>query len=285
MGDKVILDYAGAIEGEAFQGGTAEDAELELGSERFIPGFEQQIVGQKVGESFDVEVPFPDEYPAEHLAGKQAVFACTLKAIQEKKIPAVGQELAEAVGEENIETLTTKMKEEIESRFNRRAAGEARDALRKLIGGQYDFQVPDSLLNASMDDRRNQLRAEAIQSGKEEAEADAEAAEKIEEERENVTTDIRAHLVLDSFSKREDVDVSDQDVFAEIQNIAQTTGPYGMQIMQMYQDPNRRAALKRRMRHDKVLDFLLTQVNVTTVDQSVPAPDSEHDEHAPAADE
>ncbi len=285
LGDKVILDYAGSIEGEAFQGGTADDAELELGSGRFIPGFEEKLVGCKVGASLEVEVPFPEDYPAEHLAGKPAVFACTIKSIQEKKIPSVGPELAEAVGEENLDSLKAKMKEEIEGRFNRRAEGEARESLRKLVGDQYDFEVPASLLTASMDDRRNQLRADAIQSGKEEAEADAEAGEKIEEERENVTRDIRAHLVLDSFSTQEKVEVSDQDVFAEIQDIARTTGPYGMQIMQMYQDPNRRAALARRMRHDKVLDFLLTQANVTTVDRDVPANDAEHDEHAHSDDE
>jgi len=281
----VILDYAGSIDGEAFQGGTAEDAELELGSGRFIPGFEEKLVGRKVGESLEVEVPFPEDYPAEHLAGKPAIFACTLKAIQEKKLPSIGPELAEAVGEDNLENLKAKMKEEIEGRFNRRGDGEARESLRKLVGGQYDFEVPPSLLSASMDDRRNQLRADAIQSGKEEGEADAEAAEKIEEERENVTLDIRAHLVLDKFSSRENIDVSEQEVFGEIQNIARTTGAYGMQIMQMYQDPNRRAALARRMRHDKVLDFLLTQANVTSVDREVPAHDCEHEGHAHSEDE
>ncbi len=277
IGDKVTFDYSGSIDGEVFAGGTAQDQDLELGSGQFIPGFEEQIVGQKVGDDFNVEVPFPEDYHAENLAGKNAVFACTLKAISEKSVPEVGPALAEAVGEESIEALTANMKTNIEEDFNRRSDGVSRETLRKMVGGQYDFEVPASLLEASLEDRRNQLRSEAIQSGEATADANVDVDSKLEEARDDVVLDLRAHLVLDEYASREEINITDQEVFGEIRKIAQTTGPYAMQIMQMYQDPNRRAALARRMRHDKVLDFLLTQANVTTVDREVPAHDSEHE--------
>ena len=125
-GDQVIIDYSGSVDGEIFPGGTAEDAPFVLGSGQFIPGFEEQIVGQTVGSSFDVNVSFPEEYHAENLKGQAAVFACTLKALKSKKVPEVGPELAEKVGEENIEALTEKMKEQIEERFNEQGRNKAR---------------------------------------------------------------------------------------------------------------------------------------------------------------
>jgi len=282
--DQVIIDYAGSINGEAFEGGTATDAPLVLGSGRFIPGFEEQIVGKNVGDSFDVNVSFPDEYPAEHLRGQEALFSCTLKEIQAKQIPEVGPALAEKVGEKDLETLKERMKEEIEGRFNGRAQTDARDSLRVSLGGQYDFEVPPTLLKSSLEDHRAALTKEAIQGGQSEIDAAAEVASKMGDEEVNVIRDIRAYLVMDLVAQNENIEVTDDDLRNELQQMMRTMGPYAQQIIQMYSDPERRAGLARRIRHDKVLDFLLTQANVTSVEREVPVHDCQHDDHAHSVD-
>ena len=144
---------------------------LVLGSGQFIPGFEEQIVGQTVGSSFDVNVSFPEEYHAENLKGQVAVFACTLKALKSKKVPEVGPELAEKVGEENIEALTEKMKEQIEERFNEQGRNKARASLRDALGKQYEFEVPPTMLERAINDKRADFVRKATADGKSEADA------------------------------------------------------------------------------------------------------------------
>jgi trigger factor len=272
-GDMVVIDYAGSVDDVAFEGGTAQDAELILGSERFIPGFEEQIVGQKVGADFDVKVCFPDAYPAEHLQGKDAVFKCTLKGIKAKVIPEVGPILAERLGEESFDVLKEKVKEGLEERHNQQSKGEARTALRDVIGSSYDFELPEKLVTAAIEDRRNQLRTELTQSGTEESELEAKIDESMATAEETTVAGLRAEFVLDELAKQNEIDVTHQELTVHIEEIAQTTGPYAAQIKQMYRDPNRRAGLARRMRHDKVLDFLLPQVNVTTETREIPVHD------------
>jgi trigger factor len=274
--DQAIIDYAGSIDGEAFAGGTATDAPLVLGSGQFIPGFEEQIIGQEVGAAFEVNVSFPEDYQAENLKGKDAVFACTLKGLKAKNLPEIGPELAEKMGEEDIDTLKSRMKTEVEARYNGRAQTEARDTLRTELGNQYDFEVPPSLLKSSLEDQRKSLIQDAMRDGKSADEAQSEVNATIGDEEVNVVRDIRAYLVIDSVARQEKIEVTEDDMRNELQNIMSTMGPYAQQILQMYRTPERRAELMRKIRHDKVLDFLLAQANVTTVEREVPAHDCEH---------
>ena len=171
-GHMAVIDYAGSVDGELFPGGSATDAELVLGSGQFIPGFEEQIVGQNIGENFDVKVRFPAEYPAEHLADKDAVFACTLKALKIKVAPEVGPALAEKAGEADMDALSAKVKADIEKRHNDQANMDARDAVKKSLGQAYDFELPDVLLTSAMNDKANQLRSEVMQAGGDSGESD-----------------------------------------------------------------------------------------------------------------
>jgi trigger factor len=274
-GDQVIIDYSGSIDGELFAGGAATDAPLVIGSGQFIPGFEEQIIGKNIGDSFEVNVSFPDDYQAENLKGKAAVFACSLKEIKAKSIIEIGPELAEKMGEESVEALKARMKTEVESRFNTRAQTEARDGLREKLGAQYDFEVPPSLLKSSLEDHHKALVQEAMREGQSPDEAQADVNSRIGDEESKVERDIRAYLVIDTVARQEKIEVSEEDMRAELQNMMSTMGPYAQQILQMYRAPERRAELMRRIRHDKVLDFLLTQANVTSIDRDVPTQDSE----------
>lgn len=277
-GDLVVLDYRGEIDEIPFPGGTAADAQLELGSGRFIPGFEEQVVGQKVGEDFTLDVTFPEGYPSAELAGKAAVFHCTLKAIKQKVVPEIDDGLAVKVGLTDLADLKARVKADIEGQFNRRSAGEARDALKAVIGRAYDFEVPPVLVESALADKKNELYREAVQDeGLDADEARQKAEGELEQHRDAVLAEARAEIVLDQIGDIENIEVSPQEVNAYIEHIIRQTGQYGDRFRQVYQDPNRRAGLRRRMRQDKVLDFLLTKANVTSISKDVPAHDHSHD--------
>ncbi|MEL6702198.1 MAG: trigger factor, partial [Pseudomonadota bacterium] len=147
-GDQVVMDFVGSVDGEEFEGGSAEDYPLVLGSNSFIPGFEEQLVGVKAGEEKDVNVAFPAEYGAEHLAGKDAVFKCTIKAVKEPKAAEVNDDLAKQFGAEDLDALKGQIRERLEAEY----AGAARavqkrgllDALDKVV----TFELPPSLVDA-----------------------------------------------------------------------------------------------------------------------------------------
>ena len=156
-GDQVTIDFLGKVDGEAFEGGAAEDYPLVLGSNSFIPGFEAQLVGVKVGEEIEVNVTFPAEYGAENLAGKDAVFECKIKAVKAPKAAEINDELATKFGAEDLAALKGQISERLEAEY----AGAARavqkrhllDALDKMV----KFELPPSLVEAEAGQIAHQL--------------------------------------------------------------------------------------------------------------------------------
>jgi trigger factor len=276
LDDSIVFDYAGKVADVAFDGGTAQGASLILGSNQFIPGFEAQCVDKKVGETFDVTVTFPEDYQSTDLAGKEAVFTCTISEIRAKLVPEIGQALAEKVGEPDMETLSAKVKESVEAQSNDNSMIQTRETLRTQLGAQYDFDVPASLIESSLSERRSRAVNAAVREG-----TDIADAEKAFDEQEGVLDEVkssmRAMFVLDDVARSEEIDVTPFDVHQEVEKLAGTMGPYAHQFRQMYQDADRRALLARRLKHDKVLDFILTKANVTDIPKDVPKhEDCEH---------
>ncbi len=270
-GDMAVIDYAGSIDGVAFPGGTAEGADLVLGSGNFIPGFEDQIVGKKVGSSFDVEVTFPEDYGAEDLAGKAAVFAVTLHELKAKELPELGDALAERLGVESYDKLREEVSQQISQRYERQAVEEARKALRAALSGQYDFAVPETMVTEALDERRGQVLSELMSGGTDYEAAAAKVDEALEAQRAEVENDVRVDLVLDEIAAKEEIEVEVHEVNAFIERMVRSMGQYGGRMRQVYKDSNRRAALQRRLRQDKVLDFLLDKAEVSSVEREVPA--------------
>ena len=278
-GDMLTFDYAGRIDDVAFEGGTASGASLVLGSNQFIPGFEAQCVGQTVGEDFDVVVSFPADYQAQNLAGKEATFGCKISELKIKKVPEVGQALADAAGEPDLDALKAKVKAGIEDRQNEGSLAETREKLRALVGQQYDFDVPESLTQSSFEDRKKRAIDSAVREGQSTEKAEADFESKRDETLADVKSSMRAMFVLDELGRKEEIEVEPLELMQEIEKLAASMGPYGFQLKQLYQDPERRAVLARRLKHDKVLDFILTQANVTDIDMTVPVhEDGEHQE-------
>ncbi|MEM6620173.1 MAG: trigger factor, partial [Pseudomonadota bacterium] len=141
-GDQVVIDFLGKVDGEPFDGGTADDYPLTLGSNSFIPGFEEQLVGLSAGDEKAVEVSFPDEYQAENLAGKPAVFECTVKAVKKPVAAAIDDEMAQKFGAEGLDDLKSKISEQLSGEY----AGAARMVMKRGLMDQLadlvDFDLP-----------------------------------------------------------------------------------------------------------------------------------------------
>ena len=133
-GDQVVIDFKGSVDGELFEGGSGEDYPLVLGSNSFIPGFEAQLVGAKVGDEVSVNVTFPEDYGAAHLAGKAAVFACTVKAVKEPKAAEIDDELAKKFGADDLAALKAQIAERLEAEYK----GAARAVMKRSLLDQLD---------------------------------------------------------------------------------------------------------------------------------------------------
>ena len=156
-GDQVVIDFKGSIDGVDFDGGAGEDFPLVLGSGSFIPGFEEQLVGMKTGAEGDVTVSFPDEYPAEHLAGKEAVFAVTVKEVREPKPAPIDDELAKKFGEEDLEKLKAALTERIGSEYDGASRMVMKRALLDDLADRVSFDLPPALVETEAKQIAHQL--------------------------------------------------------------------------------------------------------------------------------
>ena len=146
-GDTVIIDYSGSVDGVKFDGGTAEKQSLVIGSKTFIPGFEEQVIGMKIGEDRDINVKFPEEYHADNLKGKDAVFAIKLHEIKVKELPEINDEfIKDAVGAESVDAYKTETRARLEKQNADKAERELEDEIFKKITETSDVEIPDALI-------------------------------------------------------------------------------------------------------------------------------------------
>ena len=155
-GDQVVIDFLGKVDGEAFEGGSAEIT-LVLGSNSFIPGFEDQLVGAKAGEEKNVEVNFPDDYGAENLAGKAAVFECTVKEVKEPVAAEIDDELAKRFGADDLDALKAQVSERLEAEYAGAARAVMKRALLDQLDGLVKFDLPPSMVEAEAKQIAHQL--------------------------------------------------------------------------------------------------------------------------------
>ncbi len=156
-GDIVSIDFSGSVDGVKFDGGSAENYRLELGSGSFIPGFEDQVIGMNIGEEKDINVKFPEDYHAE-LAGKDAVFAVKLHEISAKELPTLDDEfIKDATGEESVEAYKAKVRENLQKDNDKRSQNETEDKLLAAIADSTEIEIPEALITAEIDNLINQL--------------------------------------------------------------------------------------------------------------------------------
>lgn len=260
-GDQVVIDFKGSIDGVEFDGGAGEDYPLVLGSNSFIPGFEDQLVGAKAGESVDVKVSFPENYGASHLAGKEAVFACTVKAVKAPKEAELDDELAKKYGAESLEALKGQVTERLEAEFK----GAARAVLKRALLDQLDalvkFDLPPSLVEAEAAQIAHQLWHEEHP---EEHGHNHGAIETSDEHRKLAERRVRLGLLLAEIGRNEKVEVTDAEMTqAVLAQARQYPGQERAFFEFVQQNPQMQQQLRAPIFEDKVIDFIVAGAKVT----------------------
>ncbi|TMV06392.1 trigger factor [Ruegeria sediminis] len=260
-GDQIVIDFVGKVDGEAFDGGSAEDYPLVLGSNSFIPGFEDQLVGVKAEEVKDVNVTFPEEYGAEHLAGKEAVFTCTVKEVKEPVAAEIDDELAKKFGAEDLAALKAQIAERLEAEYSGAARAVMKRGLLDALDAKVKFDLPPSLVEAEAKQIAHQLWHEENPEVHDHNHGEIEPTEehtKLAERR------VRLGLLLAELGQKAKVEVTDAEMTQAIMNQARQ---YPGQERQFFEFIQKNAQMQQQLRapifEDKVVDYVfeLAQIN------------------------
>jgi len=261
--DMAILDFAGSIDGTPFDGGTAEDFSLRIGSGQFIPGFEDQIIGMKPEEEKVITVTFPESYHSKDLAGKEAAFEVKIKEIQEKIIPELDDELAAKLlqGEENptVDLVKEKVAEQIKSeKISKIYNEELKPKMVAALVEKFDFALPNNIVEQEIDAKVN---AKAGTMSEEELSTYKDNVEKVETLREELRGDavdsVKATFIVDAIARKEGIEIKDEEVTQAIYYEAMMSGQDAQQVIKHYQDNNLLPAVKMGMIEDKLFSKLL----------------------------
>ena len=268
-GDRVTMDFVGTIDGEAFEGGSAEDQALMLGSNQFIPGFEDQLVGVKAGDEKVVKVSFPEDYGAAHLAGKAAEFAVKVKEVAKPNELKLDDELAKNLGLESLERLHDLVKSQIESQFGSLTRQKVKRELLDRLDESYKFEAPSKLVDAEFENIWRQVTNELEQTGKTFADEDTTEEEAREEYRSLAERRVRLGLVLAQIGEKAEIQITDDEMQrALIEYVRGVPANQQREVFEFYRDnPNALANLRAPLFEEKVVDHMLTQIDVT--DKSV----------------
>lgn len=263
-GDQLIIDFVGKLDGVEFEGGKAEDAALEIGSGRFIPGFEEQLVGVKVGDEKTITVTFPADYPAENLKGKDATFDITVKAVKVAGETKIDDEFAKNLGLESLDQLKGLLRGQIEQELAGLTRTQMKRALLDQLAAGHDFDVPPSMVEAEFNQIWAQLQQEA-QNEEDPAAALAEIEAEKEDYRGIAVRRVRLGLLLSEIGQANGVEVSAQEMQMLVAQAAQQYRPEDRQRFAEYisQDPLAAAQLRAPLFEDKVVDFLFDKAEVT----------------------
>lgn len=263
-GDKVVMGFVGKIDGEPFDGGASEESSLVIGSNTFIPGFEDQLVGVKAGDEKAITVTFPAEYAAPHLAGKEAVFDINVKSVSKPNDIELNDELAKQLGLESIERLRTVVREQIESQFGMATRQKVKRQLLDQLDKDYSFELPSKLVEAEFGNIWKQVTDELKRSGKsfEDEETTEEKAK--EEYRRLAERRVRLGLVLSEIGEKAGVQITDEEMQrAVFEQVRQYPGQE-QQIYEFFRsNPEAVASLRAPIYEEKVVDHLLATVDVT----------------------
>ncbi|SDQ45629.1 trigger factor [Virgibacillus salinus] len=260
-GDTVVMDFEGFLDGEAFEGGKGEDHSLEIGSGQFIPGFEEQLVGKKSGEETEIEITFPEDYHAEQLAGQKAVFKVKIHDVKTKELPELDDEFAKDVDEEveTLEELKTKKKEELEAQKKQDADNQMRESLIEQASDNTEVEIPESMVNTELDRMLKEFEQRLQQQGMtmdmyfQFSGQDEDALK--EQMKEDAQKRVKTNLTLEAIFNAENLEVTDEDVDAELTNMASM---YGAEVEQLKQMLGGNAdAIKEDLKFRKALDFLV----------------------------
>jgi len=268
QGDTVVIDFEGFVDGEAFEGGKAENHSLELGSDSFIPGFEEQLIGVKAGDEKEVQVTFPEEYHAEELAGKPAVFKVKVHEVKQLVLPELDDDFAVDVDDEveTLDALKEKIKNRLKDEKEHAAKHEVENAVLEKAAENAEIDIPEVMIDNEVDrmvkefDQRLQQQGLNLELYTQFSGQDIDNLK--ETMREDAEKRVRVNLMLEAIVKAESIDVTEEEVEKELQNMAEM---YNMPVEQIQQILGSTAGIKEELKFNKAVQLLVD--NSKTVEE------------------
>ncbi|WP_404337396.1 trigger factor [Planococcus rifietoensis] len=265
-GDTAVIDFEGFVDGEAFEGGAGNDYSLEIGSNSFIPGFEEQLIGAKTGEQKDVEVTFPEEYHAEELAGKSATFKVTVNEVKAKELPELNDELAKELDEEveGLDALRTKMKENLKAEKENASETQMRDQLVQKAAENATVEIPQAMIDSEIDRMMQDFEQRLSQQGMNKelyfqfSGQDEDALR--EQMKADAETRVRVSLTLEAIAKAENMEVTSEDIDKELEKMA---GQFNMDAEQIKTALGGTEMLENDIRMQNTVEFLVENAKIS----------------------
>lgn len=262
--DIAVIDFEGFVDNVAFEGGKAENHELEIGSKTFIPGFEEQIIGMKAGEERDINVKFPEEYFSKDLAGKDAVFKVKLHEIKRKELPEIDDEFAKDVSEfDTIKELKASIKEKLEEENKSRAKYETEDEAIKTVCDSVEIEIPSGMIETEIDNMVKDVEARLSYQGLK-LDQYLHMMNKTEEDfrkeyEEQAQKSVKSRLVLEAIVKDAEIEVADEELNEKIKEMATN---YGKKEEELMQNENLKEYLSNNMKIEKAIKFVVDNAKI-----------------------
>ena len=264
-GDFTTLDFKGFVDGEAFDGGEGKDYPLQIGSNSFIPGFEDQLVGAKIGEERDVNVKFPEEYHAKELAGKDATFKCTIRSIKTKELPAIDDELAKKVSTfQTLDELKADIRKNLEENAERTAENDQKSAAIEMATNNITVDIPavmiDNRVTAMIQEMAMRLEQQGMKLEQYLQYAGTDIAKLREQYRETAEKNVKTDLMLEEVAKAEDIKVEAKDLDEEVAAMAAAYGATPQQVQKIIKEQGRIGDLAASVLRKKTAQFIIDNI-------------------------
>lgn len=264
-GDFTTLDFEGFVDGEAFEGGKGTDYPLQIGSGSFIPGFEEQLIGAKIGEEKEVNVKFPEEYHAKELAGKDAMFKCTVRSIKQKELPAIDDELAKKVSTfETLDELKADIRKNLQENAERKAENDQKSAAIEQATNNITVDIPavmiDNRVTSMIQEMAMRLEQQGMKLEQYLQYAGTDIAKIREDYRETAEKNVKTDLMLEEVAKAEEIKVEAKDLDAEVAAMAAAYGATPQQVQKIIKEQGRIGDLAASVLRKKTAQFIIDNI-------------------------
>lgn len=268
-GDFVVIDFAGSLNGELFPELKADDYYLEIGSQRFVPGFEEQLIGMKNGEIKPIKVVFPEDYHEKKFAGKEIIFNVTLKSIKEKKLPEIDENFIKNFDRYNtIEDLKTDVRKTLEEKAQRMAETNLQNSITEALIKENDFEVPPSLLERQIYYMMADTQKRMTSAGMDEKNAMELSFKMHDKFKDDAVKMVKSFLLLKKIAEKESLIVEENDIEKYIQDLAVQYGRDYESLKKMYDNEERQDNLKIELMQKKAFDFIELNANIKIVEKN-----------------
>lgn len=257
--DIAVIDFEGFLDGKPFEGGKAENHELTIGSNTFIPGFEDQVIGMKVDEEKDLNLKFPDEYFSKDLAGKDVVFKVKVNEIKKKELPKIDDEFAKDVSEfDTLEELKNSIKEKLENQNKERERIEKEDATIEAVSEKAEVDIPSGMIETEVDNMMKDIEQRLMYQGltlKQYTDLTGKKEADIRKDfEEQASKNVKYRLVLEAVVKAENIDVDDKELEDRLKEMAKN---YGQKEEELLNNENVKKYTRDNMKVEKAIEFLV----------------------------